>query len=69
MTERYAIMVNLDGIDDWIYVTQRLPESKNCWDLYPVVFESSLDAEEFAESWRGADPRNVKVVIYKDEDK
>jgi hypothetical protein len=62
---KYAVKVCIDPLnDDWIYVTEKTPESKNCWDLHPVLFESSLAAEDFADMWRNKDPRMVKVVTY-----
>lgn len=60
---KYAVMICLDGNDDWIFVTE---DSKgNCWDLRPVLFETSELAEEAANIWRlKGKERMVKVVTY-----
>ena len=62
---QWAIMVCLDGKDDWIFVTE---DSKgNCWDLRPVLFDDINDALEFANSWAiPGKEQNVKVVNYGD---
>ena len=62
---KYAVMICLDGAEDWIYVTE---DTKSCdWNLKPVVYETSELAEEAAEIWRlPGRQRNVKVVTYDD---
>ena len=60
---KWAIMVCLDGKDDWIFVTE---DSKgNCWDLRPVLFDDINVALEYAKTWTVPDKEhNVKVVNY-----
>lgn len=62
MTE-WAVMVCLDGKDDWIYLTE---DTGKCdWNLKPMLFDSEDEAEAFASSWRLAgSQKNVKVVEY-----
>jgi len=60
---KWAIMVCLDGKDDWIFITE---DSKgNCWDLRPVLFDDINDALEYARTFtvQGKE-HNVKVVNY-----
>ena len=63
----WAIMVCLDGKDDWIFVTE---DTSNCdtWDLRPVLFEDIKDALEYATSFavKGKE-HNVKVISYNDK--
>ena len=61
--DKWAIMVCLDGKDDWIFVTE---DSKgNCWDLRPVLFDDINVALEYAKTWTVPDKEhNVKVVSY-----
>ena len=60
---KWAIMVCLDGKDDWIFVTE---DSKgNCWDLRPLLFDDINVALEHAKTWTVPDKEhNVKVVNY-----
>ena len=44
----YAVMVCLDGKDDWIYVTK---QTEHCWDLQPELFEDAQEAMEFAKTF------------------
>jgi len=64
---KYAVMVCLDGKDDWIYLTEN---TGHCdMNLSPRLFNTSELAEEVAEIWRMKDQeRNVKVVTYESED-
>lgn len=62
---KHAVMVCLDGKDDWIYVTE---DTGKCdFDLQPVLFDTEDEADSFAAAWRlaGAE-KNVKVVEYND---
>ena len=59
----YAIMVCLDGKDDWIFVTE---DSKKCdWNLKPMLFKDAHAALEVANTFaiKGKE-HNVKVVSY-----
>ena len=63
----YAIMVCLDGEDDWIYVTE---QTDNCWDLMPELYETFEQAEQAASVWRlKGKETNVKVVKYENQDR
>lgn len=61
----YAVMVCLDGKDDWIYITENTGES-DIWDIRPVLFkkldEAILFADKFSEKGK---EENVQVVTYK----
>ena len=60
----YAVMVCLDGKDDWIYVTE---DAGKCdmWNLKVKTFEDAHVAMEFAKSFQLPDkPENVMVVDY-----
>ena len=60
----YAIMVCLDGKDDWIYVTE---DAGKCdmWNLKVKTFEDAHEAMEVAQSFQLPDkPENVMVVDY-----
>ena len=62
----YAIMVCLDGKDDWIFVTK---DSKKCdWNLEPMLFEDVYAALEVANTFaiKGKE-HNVKVVSYDEQ--
>jgi hypothetical protein len=63
---KWAIMVCLDGKDDWIFVTET---TNDCWDLKPLLFERIEDAMAYAETFHipGKEP-NVQVVDYNYED-
>ena len=45
----YAVMVCLDGKDDWIYITK---QTEHCWDLQPELFEDAHKAMEFAQKFQ-----------------
>lgn len=59
---KYALMIDLGGNDDWIYVTE---DTDHCWDLKPVLYENFSAADQAAQVWRiqGKDSK-VKVVEY-----
>ena len=58
----YAVMVCLDGKDDWIYITK---QTEYCWDLQPELFEDAHEAMEFAKTFQLPDkPEMVMVVDY-----
>ena len=61
----YAVMVCLDGKDDWIFVTEDTGECD--FDLQPVLFDTQDEADSFTAAWRlaGAE-KSVKVVSYDD---
>ena len=60
---KWAIMVCLDGKDDWIFITE--DPKGNCWDLRPVLFDDINVALEHAKTWTVPDKEhNVKVVNY-----
>ena len=63
----YAIMVCLDGKDDWIFVTEK---TENCWDIRPLLFEDVETALEYSEPWLvPGKEENVKVVKYESQDR
>ena len=58
----YAIMVCLDGKDDWIFVTEK---TENCWDIRPLLFEDVETAFEYAEGFTlPGKEQNIRVVSY-----
>ena len=60
----YAIMVCLDGKDDWIYVTE---DAGKCdmWNLKVKTFEDANEALDVAKTFQLPDkPENVMVVDY-----
>lgn len=62
---KYAVMVCLDGKDDWLYITE---DTGKCdFDLQPVLFDTEDEADSFATAWRlsGAE-KSVKVIEYRD---
>jgi len=62
----FAIMICLDGKDDWIFVTE---DTGKCdWVLKPILFDDVETAFEYAEAFtvQGKEG-NIKVVSY-DED-
>ena len=60
----YAIMVCLDGKDDWIFVTE---QTEHCWDLKPMLFEDVESAMEYSQIWVvPGKEENVKVIRYED---
>ena len=59
----FAVMVCLDGKDDWIYITE--DSESNCWDLRPVLFNNYADAVQFSHNWvLQGKPQNVRIVTY-----
>ena len=59
----FAIMVCLDGKDDWIFVTENT--GKCDWNLNPVLFEDVETAFEYAGGFTlPGKEQNVKVVSY-----
>ena len=61
----YAIMVCLDGKDDWIFVTER---NEHCWDLKPLLFDDAQTALEYAQPWiKPGKEENVMVVSYDEQ--
>jgi len=58
--ELYAVMVMIE--DSWVYVTYMCDGKPE-----PLVFNNSIDAEDYAEVWRIKDKGAAKVVIYKGE--
>ena len=62
----YAVMVCLDGKDDWIYITKQTNQ-QHCWNLQPELFEDAHEAMQFAQVFQIPDkPQNVMVVDYYD---
>ena len=60
----WAIMVCLDGKDDWIFVTENTG-SCDMWNLRPVLFNDINDALEYATTFTiEGKEHNVKVVTY-----
>tara|TARA_R110000796_G_scaffold17427_2_gene53661 strand:+ start:845 stop:1042 length:198 start_codon:yes stop_codon:yes gene_type:complete len=60
----YAVMVCLDGKDDWIYITKQTNQ-QHCWNLQPELFEDAHEAMQFAQVFQIPDkPQNVMVVDY-----
>jgi hypothetical protein len=60
----YAVMVCLDGKDDWIYITKQTNQ-QHCWNLQPKLFEDAYEAMQFAQVFQIPDkPQNVMVVDY-----
>jgi len=58
----YAIMICLDGKDDWIFVTE---DTEHCWDLKPMLFEDAELALIYARTFEvEGKAHNVKVVSY-----
>ena len=58
----YAIMVCLDGKEDWIYITK---QTEHCWDLQPVLFDDVNEALVYSEQWVvPGKEKNVVVVSY-----
>jgi len=60
---KWAVMVCLDKeTDDWIFVTE---DTKDCWDLRPVLFNDLTEALEYAKVFtiKGKE-QNVQVVSY-----
>ena len=62
-TSPSAVMVCLDGKDDWIFVTE---DTGKCdWDLKPVLFQDINDAMLFADQYVvSGKEENVQVVNY-----
>jgi hypothetical protein len=61
----FAIMVCLDGKDDWIFVTE---DTGKCdWNLKPMLFDDVHKALEVARTFEiEGKEHNVKVVSYED---
>ena len=60
----YAIMVCLDGKDDWIYVTENTNKC-DMWNLKVQTYEDADEAMEVAKTFQHPDnPENVMVVNY-----
>jgi hypothetical protein len=61
----YAIMVCLDGKDDWIFVTK---DTGRCdWNLEPMLFEDVHSALDVARTFEiEGKEHNVKVVSYEE---
>jgi len=60
----YAIMICIDGQDDWIYVTE---DTGKCdmWNFIVQTFETFEQANQAATVWRTKGKEmNVKVVKY-----
>ena len=59
----FAIMVCLDGKDDWIFVTE---DSGKCdWNLKPLLFNDEQKAIEYSNAWViPGKEENVMVVAY-----
>ena len=63
----YAIMVCLDGKDDWIYVTENTDKC-DMWNLKVQTYEDADEAMEVAKTFQHPDkPEMVMVVDYYDE--
>ena len=63
----YAIMVCLDGKDDWIYVTENTNKC-DMWNLKVQTYEDAQEAMEVAKTFQHPDkPEMVMVVDYYDE--
>ena len=60
---KWAIMVCLDGKDDWIFVTE---DNRSCdWNLQPMLFDHVSDALAFSQQWViPGKEANVQVVNY-----
>ena len=60
----YAVMVCLDGKDDWIYVTENTDKC-DMWNLKVQTYEDAHEALEVAKAFQHPDkPENVMVVDY-----
>ena len=60
----YAIMVCLDGKDDWIYVTENTDKC-DMWNLKVQTYEDAQEAMEVAKTFQHPDkPEMVMVVDY-----
>ena len=60
---KWAVMVCLDGKDDWIFVTE--DTKGDCWDLRPVLFDDLTEALEYAKVFSiPGKEQNVQVVNY-----
>ena len=59
----YAVMICLDGHDDWIYVTET--GAHNSYDLEVKLFATAEQAESHADVWRlSGKEHQVRVVEY-----
>ena len=63
---KYAIKLNLDGDNDWIYVTE---DTGKCdFNLIVKTFSSKDEADQYAEIFRlKGKESNVQVVTYFEE--
>jgi hypothetical protein len=64
---KWAVMVCLDGKDDWIFVTE---DNGSCdmWNLQPVLFEDINEAMSYANTFSlPGREENVMVVNYEEE--
>ena len=60
----YAVMVCLDGKDDWIYVTENTDKC-DMWNLKVQTYENAQEAMEVAKTFQHPDkPEMVMVVSY-----
>mgnify|MGYP001142066333 CR=1 FL=1 len=61
---KWAVMVCLDGKDDWIFVTENTGKC-DMFDLRPVLFDDLTEALEYAKVFtiKGKE-QNVQVVNY-----
>ena len=60
----YAVMVCLDGKDDWIYVTENTDKC-DMWNLKVQTYEDANEAMEVAKTFQHPDkPEMVMVVDY-----
>jgi hypothetical protein len=63
----YAIMVCLDGKDDWIYVTENTNKC-DMWNLKVQTYEDVEEAMEVAKTFQlPGKPENVMVVSYHED--
>ena len=64
---KWAVMVCLDGKDDWIFVTEDTREC-NMLNLKPVLFKDLTEALEYAKIFAiNGKEENVQVVNYEEE--
>ena len=62
--DKWAVMVCLDGKDDWIFVTEKTDKC-DMFNLQPVLFDDLTEALEYASVFaiKGKE-ENVQVVSY-----
>tara|TARA_Y100000389_G_scaffold185457_1_gene204863 strand:+ start:326 stop:547 length:222 start_codon:yes stop_codon:yes gene_type:complete len=62
-TDQWAIMICLDGKDDWIFITENTNQCD--WNLKPLLFNDINDALLFADKYVViGKEENVKVINY-----